>query len=134
MDLLSLLAAIATIGGLASALAELIGFRFRLRREEETTEQRISRLTSSLREATELIGQIEREIEERQSLAVKLQSDIETYNRLVELKQSEVEAVAQLLRGELHRERRRSFWENAALNFFFFVLGVIVTIVLTGRL
>jgi t-SNARE complex subunit (syntaxin) len=96
----------------------------------ETTENRIRRLTASLQEAAQLITNIESEITARSVLAEKLQKDIETYNKLVELKKPEVEAVAQLLRGELKREGKRSFWTGFALNFLFFTLGVIATIVI----
>ena len=100
------------------------------RGKEETTENRIRRLTASLQEAAQLIDNIESEITARSVLAENLQKDIETYNKLVELKKPEVEAVAQLLRGELKREGRRSFWTGFALNFLFFALGVTATIII----
>ena len=95
----------------------------------ETTEDRIRRLTASLQEAAQLINNIESEMTARSVLAEKLQKDIETYNKLVELKKPEVEAVAQLLRGELKREGRRSFWTSLAMNFLFVALGVIGTVI-----
>jgi len=96
----------------------------------ETTEQRVNRLTNSLSEAVQLISQIEKEIESRRALASELQNDIETYKRVVALQQSEVEAVAQLLRGELRKQGRRSFWQNVAVNSVFFALGALLSFVL----
>jgi predicted flap endonuclease-1-like 5' DNA nuclease len=61
---------------------------------------------------------------------VKLQEDVKTYKEIAALKQSEVQSVAQLLRGELRREGRRSFWSGFALNLLFFVLGAVVTVLL----
>jgi hypothetical protein len=84
-------------------------------------------LTNSLREATELISHIESEITSRSALAEKPQKDVDVYNKLVELKKPEVEAVAQLLRGELKKEGKRSFWKGFATNFLFFVLGAIAS-------
>jgi len=105
--------------------------RERKRSKEETIQDRIQRLTTSLREATELIGNIESEINGRSALADKLRSDVETYSKIVQLKKPEVEAVAQLLREELKREGRRSFWKGFATNFVFFLLGAIATGIIT---
>lgn len=127
---LSVFAVVGTAVAVSSAYASFLRRRWR-REEEETTDQRIGRLTTSLKEAAQLVAEIESEIKARHTLAGKLQSDIETYNRLVKLKQPEVEAVAQLLRGELQVERQRSFSQNVAINSVFFVLGAIVSAVLT---
>ncbi len=120
-----------TVGGAAAAVTaalQELRVRGRMRGTGETTEQRISRLTTSLSEAVHVIQEIESEIQERRKIADTLQSDIETYNRLKDLNQEEVEAVAQVLGVELRREGRRSFWTNFALNAAFFVLGVVVTV------
>lgn len=103
---------------------------WRRRENEETIEQRVRRLTGSLIEATQLIYQIEGEIESRRTLVDRLQDDLETYNRIVELKRPEVEAVAQLLRGELQKQEKLSFWQNVLINFVFFALGAITSTVL----
>ena len=84
-----------------------------------------------MREATELVSHIESEITSRSALAEKLQKDVDVYNKLVELKKPEVEAVAQLLRGELEREGKISFWKGFATNFLFFVLGAIASGIIT---
>ena len=112
------------VGALFSLLAEVIPRYFRKEQErEENINDRVVRLTKSLAEATGLIGNIEEEIKARSALASQLQTDIDRYNKLVELKKPEVEAVAQLLRGELQKEGRRSFWAGFAINFLFFLLG-----------
>ena len=79
----------AVLGGIASVLAELLMVRLRKKRGEETLEQRITRLTSSLHDATLLINHIQAEIEARQQLVDKLQRDVDTYNKIVELKKPE---------------------------------------------
>jgi len=129
MEPITLIAALSgLIGAIASIFGEIISEK--RKSKKESVEERINRLTSSLRESSELIGKIESEIQERSALVQKLKSDAETYNEIVKLKESEVEAVAQLLRGELKKEGKRSFWQGVAVNFVFFVLGVIASIVL----
>lgn len=118
------------IGGfLSSVLYELI-LRFRLKPKEETIEQRIKRLSGSLIEATNLIGQIEQEINNRRVLVEKLENDIEIYDQIVRLKQSEVEAVTQVLRKELRTESDRSFRRAVVVNSLFFVLGAAFSFIL----
>ena len=90
---------------------------------EETLEERVDRLTNSLKDATRLISNIENEIQARSRVATELQKDVERYNQLSELKKPEVEAVAQVLRGELAKEGSKSFWKGVAINFVFFLLG-----------
>jgi peptidoglycan hydrolase CwlO-like protein len=127
------------IGGVISvlaALAQLTGYSLRdllgkRDKAEETLEHRVEQLSKALSNATALISDIEKEITSRHALATKLESDLETYNHLVELKRSEVEAVAQLLRGELRSQERRGFWQEVLVNFVFFVLGVVTTLLLT---
>ena len=130
IDLVFAIGVAAALGGIASILAELLMVRLRKKRGEETLEQRITRLTSSLHDATPLINHIQAEIEARQQLVDKLQRDVDTYNKIVESKKPEVEAVAQLLRGELKKEGRRSFWQGVAINFVFFVLGAVLSAVI----
>jgi gas vesicle protein len=117
------------IGALASVLGSLI-FAFKKGKREQTIEERIQKLTTSLRDATSMIGEVEKEIKERSTLAEKLQSDVEHYNQLVKISKPEVEAIAQLLRGELRREGGKTFWKSVIVNFVFFVLGVVTTLVI----
>jgi t-SNARE complex subunit (syntaxin) len=98
----------------------------------ETIKQRIGRLSASLKEAVELINRIESEIKARQVLVSKLEKDIETSKKIAALKQAEVEAVAQVFRGELQTESRRSLWRDIAVNVVFFLFGVVFTILIRG--
>jgi peptidoglycan hydrolase CwlO-like protein len=99
--------------------------------QRQTIQDRIGSLTKALGEATTLISHIESEIQARSALAEQLQKDIDEYNKITELKKPEVEAVAQLLRGELQKEGRSTFWKGFALNFVFFILGAAVSIIIT---
>ena len=123
----------AILGVVASAAAQFIWefFGNKKRRTQETTEDRIGRLTKSLHEATSLISNIESEIRARSELADRLQQDIDRYNKLAALHQPEVEAITQLLRGELRKEGRSTFWKGFAINLLFFVLGATASWLIT---
>lgn len=101
------------------------------RGETDEINTRIQSLTSALSSSTELISEIEKEITERQQLVQKLENDVKTYNALAGMKQSEVEAIAQTLRIELDQQGRKSFWQQAGLNAFFFILGAVFSVVVS---
>lgn len=114
------------IGALFSFLYGFYQLRLRDKQapgRKETIEERVGKLTDSLKEATSLINNIENEIKARSSLATQLQEDVERFNKLSELKKPEVEAIAQVLRGELAKEGNKAFWKGALVNFVFFLLG-----------
>lgn len=125
-----------TAGLIASFLAGLIN-NFTRKKEQkkgESIEDRVARLTKSLNEATSLISNIESEISARSSLATQLQNDIDKYNDLVGIKKPEVEAIAQLLRGELQKEGKSTFWKSFAVNFMFFILGAGISLFLSLKI
>jgi hypothetical protein len=121
---------ISILGGLFSIIWGIFVMR-KSPSQDDTIEHRVRRLTTSLEEATALISNIESEIRARSKLATQLQQDIDQYNKLVEVKKPEVEAIAQLLRGELRREGRVTFWKGVAINFIFFVLGATASFLIT---
>jgi flagellar biosynthesis/type III secretory pathway M-ring protein FliF/YscJ len=90
---------------------------------EESTEQRIARLTTALSESSHVIQEIEAEMKNRTELVEKLKRDAETYERLRNINREEAEAVAQALGGELRKEGRRSLLTNFLMNFGFSCLG-----------
>lgn len=92
----------------------------------ESSEERINRLTNSLKEAALLSSQIEMEINRRQEIVEKLKSDARKYDELAKLKEGEIEAVVQTMRGELQNEGKKSLLISAMINLFFFIAGVIV--------
>jgi len=114
---------------MGKSLEKILEEKLQPPRTKETIEERIKKLTSSLQESTNLIAEVESEISERSTLVEKLKKDAETYEQLVKLKGPEVEAVAQLLRGELKKEGSRSFWKGVIVNFMFFALGLIASVV-----
>ncbi len=120
-------------GLLLALLPELGKWLSRRSTREESPEDRIAHLTQALREAMKMIGEIESEISARHEMAQKLQVDIATYERVIQAKLThpEIEAIAQMLRGELTKGERRTFWQGFRLNALFFALGCAVTIFLS---
>jgi len=114
-------------GIIANSLIEILRLRKLIKSGEETTIQRVDKLTKALSQSTQLIDQISLEIDARQKLVDKLQKDIQVYNKIAEIKRSEVETVSQLLRGEIRKERRSSLWQNIIINFTFFCTGIVIT-------
>lgn len=133
--ILEMLPILIGIGGIvlgAAALIQLWMYKpWSLQKKDDTLDKRINNLTSSLKQSIKIIDQIQFEIEERQKLADKLRKDVDSYNEIAKLKKSEVDAVAQLLRGELKKESKKSFWQGVAVNFIFFLLGAGVSMALT---
>jgi hypothetical protein len=95
--------------------------------EEESLEERIEILTNALADSAKLVSQIEREIDQRRSVVERLEQDAKTYQEIANLRRTEVEAVAQMIRGEIKTESRRSFWQQVAVNLLFFLLGIAST-------
>jgi len=116
------------IAFLISLASRLIFYKLK-GEKKETLEDKISKFTNSLKETSAIITQIESEIEERSKIAKKLQKDIKIYDEAIKAKESEVEAIAQVFRGELIKEGNKSFWKGVFVNFAFFILGAIFTII-----
>jgi len=56
------------------------------------------------------------------------------YEKIVEMRRPEVEAISRLLRSELQKESRRSFWKNFIVNLFFFALGFVANTIIAAIL
>jgi vacuolar-type H+-ATPase subunit I/STV1 len=127
-----LIAVLAVLGGILAAILQYVEIlKIKKRKKEDTLEDRVDKLTSSLKEATGLIDEVESEIRSRTALAEKLESDIKSYKELAEIKKQEIETIVQFVRGELRTESRKSFWAGFSINFLFFILGVGATIAIT---
>jgi hypothetical protein len=91
-----------------------------------TLEDRLSVLTQSLNSAARTISEIEAEVNERQALVAKLARDAQVANNVQHLNKEQVDPIAQVLRGQIDREQRESFWSSQLLALFYTVLGVVL--------
>jgi peptidoglycan hydrolase CwlO-like protein len=121
----------AVFGGVSSLVYAFLERGGRRIPPQENAEQRVERLTKSLREAASFVDEIETEIAASQAKARKLQADVERYEQLSRIHREDLEAIATVLRIELRDESRRTFWQNFAMNFGFFLLGAAASFLLT---
>ena len=61
----------------------------------------------------------------------KLKEEAET---IISLTEEQVKAVRTTLNNELQKEGRKSFWQGVIVNFVFFVLGAIVSYIVSKYL
>jgi thiamine biosynthesis lipoprotein ApbE len=137
-DLMSLVGVTAGVGALLSALAAWSEARMRRRSRAsgERVQERVDRLTGTLRDAMSALAttseELQQEVDQGQQLVARLQADARTYEELARVNRTQAEAVATLVRGELATEGRRSFWKGFAMNLGFFVAGVVVSVVIAA--
>lgn len=60
-----------------------------------------------------------------------MQNDIEKYSELKNVEEGEIEAIVKVLHSEIEGEGEKSFWKSVAVNFVFFILGALVTFIIT---
>ena len=124
------------VGGLLSALAASYSENMRRlnRASGERVQERVDRLTETLRDAMRALAatseELQQEVDQGQQLVAKLQADAHRYEELTRVNRAQAEAVAVLMRAELEAEGRRSFWKGFAMNFGFFLAGVVVSVLL----
>lgn len=132
---LGAMATVMAINLTMSAAFSYFGQRFSKKDEKKTEEEllkeKVNSLTSSLNESTDIISEITQQVNYRHELVENLKKDHDKYQKLVSLKEEEVQAVAQLLRGELKQESKSSFNRSFLMNSLFFILGSVVSIVVT---
>jgi ABC-type transporter Mla subunit MlaD len=128
----------AALGAAASAFGAWLqaGVLRRKAASGESAQDRVERLTGTLRDAMQALAatseELQQEVEQGQQLVTKLQADAHTYEELARVNRAQAEAVAVMVRGELALEGRRSFWKQFVMNFAFFLAGVGVTIVVAA--
>ncbi|MDX8144694.1 hypothetical protein SK854_21435 [Lentzea sp. BCCO 10_0061] len=114
------------------ALAEAIWRPERTQGTEAALEVRLEELSNTMARSAELVAEVEAALEVRQAAVAKLKSEAETAQRVAELSEEHRNAVATLLRGTVAKEGKKTFWLGALVNLFFFVAGVVVTL-LVGK-
>lgn len=87
-------------------------------------------LESSVQE----LGGLQAELEERVKMVEKLKEEAEQAETIISLTEEQVKAVRTTLNRELQRESQKSFWQGVAVNFIFFVLGAVVSYIVSKYL
>lgn len=88
-----------------------------------TIEERVETFSTSLKDATALIAQIQEEINDRMEVVSNLEVKARTAQEIYNLNKEQVEAIATVFQGEMKKSERWDFWINVAQNMIFMVLG-----------
>lgn len=88
----------------------------RLERRHGTLEQRLETAAAQMASSRELLDGVESELAARQASLVRLRAEAQDWRDLAKIKKGEADAVTRLLRREVDRSGRRSFWQGLALN------------------
>ena len=96
--------------------------RKNINKEDDIT-SRIKDVSTVLENSVQELGELQTELEERVKMVEKLKEEAE-----------QVKAVRTTLNNELQNEGRKSFWQGVIVNFVFFVLGAIVSYIVSKYL
>ncbi len=94
---------------------------------EIALEDRISTLTTALKDTAHHISEIQKEIDARAELVTRLKNDADIYQKLKEMDKDQVEAVAQVLQIPLIEERAEDARENSKAALFYTVVGIVLS-------
>jgi hypothetical protein len=94
--------------------------------------RRIERLSRSLRESSDLLVELEGDMNAGQQRAAELQEQIDKNTALAALTAEQAEAMRSVLGEVVGASDRRSFWVQIGVNAVFFGMGVVTTLYLAA--
>lgn len=103
-------------------------------REENDITSRIKDVSTVFEKSVQELGELQTELEERVKMVEKLKEEAEQAETIISLTEEQVKAVRITLNSELQKEGRKSFWQGVTVNFIFFVLGAIVSYIVSKYL
>ena len=107
--------------------------RKNINKEDDIT-SRIKDVSTVLENSVQELGELQTELEERVKMVEKLKEAAEQAETIISLTEEQVKAVRITLNNELQKEGRKSFWQGVIVNFVFFVLGTIVSYIVSKYL
>lgn len=130
----ALLRALPISAGPPPELFDLFGV---LQKSKHTIDEKITRATESLREASRLVDELELVLKERTEKLELLRSEVERYSKLAEVEEGKAKALLAQLELTLKKgqnfERWVSFGINIAAGLLLFVIGVVLSPMLTDK-
>lgn len=123
----------AILGVSSSIVYELVSTVLRKKKEseEDNITSRIEKVTKVLDGSAQEINVLQIELEQRIKLVEKLQEEAKEAENIITLTEAQVKAVKTTLNKELQKESRKSFWQGVAVNFIFFILGALVSYIVS---
>ena len=101
-----------------------------LRESRTTIDMKISAAARSLREASDLVIELEGELQTRAEKLSHLRKEVERYSKLAEVEESKVAALLRQLELTMSRGKGRERWISLVLNLaaglIIFILGVLL--------
>ena len=107
--------------------------RKNINKEDDIT-SRIKDVSTVLENSVQELGELQTELEERVKMVEKLKEEAVQAETIISLTEEQVKAVRTTLNNELQKEGRKSFWQGVIVNFVFFVLGAIVSYIVSKYL
>lgn len=98
---------------------------------EQTLESRMTALAETMSGAAQLMTLVQSEIQARQEKIAQLAGEVKRQEQLAALTQEAKDAVAAVFHAELVRESRKANWKAFWIGFGFFILGSVVTFLVT---
>lgn len=101
-----------------------------LRRSQTTIDQKVERVSESLKETSVVIDELESELLERQSKLIKLQEEYERYSHLSKMEEENATAVINQFEHSIGKRTKKDLWVNIVISItiaaFFFILGIFI--------
>lgn len=124
------------LGVSASMVYELISTIVKRKSEskEDNIASQIKKVSKVLEDSVQEINSLQIELEKRIKLVEKLQKEAKDAENIISLTENQVKAIRTTLNSELQKESRKSFWQGVVVNFVFFVLGALVSYIVSKYL
>lgn len=103
-------------------------------RKEDEISSRIKDVSTVLEKSVQELGELQTELEERVKMVEKLKEEADQAETIISLTEEQVKTVRTILNSELQRAGHKSFWQGVMVNFIFFVLGAVVSYIVSKYL
>lgn len=122
------------LGVSSSIVYEVVSIILKRKSKEDNIASRIKDVSTMLESSVQELGGLQAELEERVKMVEKLKEEAEQAETIISLTEEQVKAVRTTLNRELQRESWKSFWQGVTVNFIFFVLGAVVSYIVSKYL
>jgi len=100
-------------------------------RSQETLEERLRELSTSMNNSARIVEQVSAELEARAATAMRLQEEAKQAEALAALNQEQADAIRRLLGAEMAGEARRIRRDSITIGIMSFVAGGGVSLLIT---
>ena len=102
-----------------------------LKKEQKDTAAKIEDISNVLSKSAQDIITIEQELQQRIKKVNELKNQATQAEHLLSISQDQVSAIQQSINQELNKDSKKNFWKSVAVNFVFFLLGAIVSFLIS---